>query len=55
MPPTFSLGVDVLKEDNLAGHKAVAKLMRTAKKAKETLSANKDCLAPVPTTFHFLH
>uniref|UniRef100_A0A7S1J4F0 Uncharacterized protein n=2 Tax=Eutreptiella gymnastica TaxID=73025 RepID=A0A7S1J4F0_9EUGL len=40
-------GVDVLAMDNLAGDKAVAKLMRSAQKAKETLSANKDARVSV--------
>lgn len=40
-------GVNVLEEENANGHKAVAKLMRTAQKVKETLSANKDAKASV--------
>eukprot|EP00667_Euglena_gracilis_P006133 EG_transcript_6180 len=42
-----SSGNDVLAMNTLEGAKATAKLMRTGKKVKETLSANKDALAPV--------
>jgi len=48
-PPRRPAGKDVLATADIEAAKAAAKLMRTGKKVKETLSANKDAPATVRT------